>query len=273
MAAMLSLLLVGLMASLSTAVDANGQVRLVNGINRCSGRVELFYQGQWGTVSDDGWDLNDAEVVCRQLGCGNAFSAPGNAHFGKGSGKIWMDGVACKGNELSLMLCKHNGMGEHNCDSHEDAGVVCSGRCNIQYLCQKGWENHSSQCYQFFTEKKSWIDAELYCVRLGGNLASVHSSGDHHFITSLIKRSDSHQPTTWLGGFDCVRTLSWLWTDGSQWDFTNWNPGEPNNDRGIENCLHTNYLVPGGWNDIECEHQFPFVCMINDWPMLYNKKE
>ncbi|XP_051787818.1 scavenger receptor cysteine-rich type 1 protein M130-like isoform X4 [Erpetoichthys calabaricus] len=260
MAAMLSLLLVGLMASLSTAVDANGQVRLVNGINRCSGRVELFYQGQWGTVSDDGWDLNDAEVVCRQLGCGNAFSAPGNAHFGKGSGKIWMDGVACKGNELSLMLCKHNGMGEHNCDSHEDAGVVCSDILSSQYLCQKGWENHSSQCYQFFTEKKSWIDAELHCLSLGGNLASVNSFDDNKFIVNLIKSKDVNNPVTWLGGSDAVRETAWLWTDGSRWDFVNWNSGEPNKADGNEKCIHINFQVQGSWNDADCTVVHPFVC-------------
>ncbi|MBN3290152.1 LADD protein, partial [Polypterus senegalus] len=82
----------------------------------------------------------------------------------------------------------------------------------------------------------------LHCVSLGGNLASVHSSGDNQFITSLIKRSDSHEPASWLGGSNCVRTSSWLWTDGSQWDFTNWNPGEPNNAHGNEHCLHTNYI-------------------------------
>ncbi|XP_039630680.1 deleted in malignant brain tumors 1 protein-like isoform X2 [Polypterus senegalus] len=107
--------------------DHEISIRLVNGSDRCSGRVELFYKDHWGTVCDDEWDLNDAHVVCRQLGCGYAVSAPGEAHFGEGSGVIWMDQAYCRGNESSLVLCAHHGLGKHDCHPEEDAGVICSG--------------------------------------------------------------------------------------------------------------------------------------------------
>uniref|UniRef100_A0A3Q3BMS3 SRCR domain-containing protein n=1 Tax=Kryptolebias marmoratus TaxID=37003 RepID=A0A3Q3BMS3_KRYMA len=103
----------------------NAQIRLV-GPSQCSGRVEIFYNDEWGTVCDDDWDLEDAQVVCRQLGCGAALDAPHVAYFGQGANRIWLDNVGCTGSETHLTNCSHNGFGIHNCGHGEDAGVICS---------------------------------------------------------------------------------------------------------------------------------------------------
>ncbi|XP_025760612.1 deleted in malignant brain tumors 1 protein-like [Oreochromis niloticus] len=103
-------------------------IRLVgSGSTRCSGRVEIYHNNSWGTVCDDGWDINDAEVVCRQLNCGSALEAPHSAHFGAGTGQIWLDNVTCSGNESSVNECQHSGFGAHNCVHQQEAGVICSG--------------------------------------------------------------------------------------------------------------------------------------------------
>ncbi|KAG9262767.1 deleted in malignant brain tumors 1 protein-like, partial [Astyanax mexicanus] len=103
-------------------------IRLVNGSGRCDGRVEISINDQWGTVCDDLWDINDGDVVCRQMGCGRAVSAPQGSRFGPGSGSIYLDDVGCSGSERSLTKCSHRGLGVNNCAHSKDAGVVCSGK-------------------------------------------------------------------------------------------------------------------------------------------------
>ena len=107
------------------------EIRLVNGSTQYEGRVEVYHNGEWGTVCDDGWDINDAQVVCRQLGFGPAIAARSQAFYGEGSGQIWLDNVNCVGTELNIGDCSHRGWGIENCIHSEDAGVKCSTTGNF----------------------------------------------------------------------------------------------------------------------------------------------
>ena len=106
---------------------AASNIRLVGGNGPNEGRVEVYYSSEWGTVCDDFWDLTDAKVVCGQLGFADAVSAVKRAHFGQGSGKIWMDDVHCAGTERTLQDCPFAGWENEDCSHSEDAGVVCNG--------------------------------------------------------------------------------------------------------------------------------------------------
>ncbi|XP_039523827.1 deleted in malignant brain tumors 1 protein-like [Pimephales promelas] len=143
-------------------------VRLVGGHSRCAGRVEVLHRGQWGTVCGAGWDLADAAVVCRELDCGEPVDALGDAHFGPGSGPIWMSYVACTGSESTLKNCRSAGWGRSNCDHSNDAGVICSevrlvggSRCSgrLEILDDQSWV---SVCDAAFDQQ----DAEVVCREL-----------------------------------------------------------------------------------------------------------
>ncbi|XP_029437095.1 deleted in malignant brain tumors 1 protein-like isoform X2 [Rhinatrema bivittatum] len=99
--------------------------RLVNGWSRCAGRVEVYYNYGWGTVCDDGWSMINAQVLCRQLGCGGVYSHLYS--FGPGNGSILLDDVYCTGYETNLGRCSHRGWYNHDCSHNEDTGVICSG--------------------------------------------------------------------------------------------------------------------------------------------------
>ncbi|KAJ8032677.1 Neurotrypsin [Holothuria leucospilota] len=100
-------------------------LRLVNGSVPKEGRVEIYYDGQWGTVCDDYWDDADATVVCRQLGLGEFGLVIEQPQFPKGSGKIMLDDVDCTGQENFLVNCSSRPWKENDCRHSEDAGVRC----------------------------------------------------------------------------------------------------------------------------------------------------
>uniref|UniRef100_A0A8U8B9Z5 Uncharacterized protein n=1 Tax=Geospiza parvula TaxID=87175 RepID=A0A8U8B9Z5_GEOPR len=116
------------------AQGLSGGLRLANGNGSCRGRVEVRLGGTWGTVCDDDWDFPDAQVVCRQLGCGTALAATVLGSFGYGSGPVLLDNVGCGGGEARLADCFHLGWGQHNCGHHEDAGVILTFNGSYQQM-------------------------------------------------------------------------------------------------------------------------------------------
>ena len=105
------------------------EVRLAGGpeYNGCGssseGRVEVLYNGTWGTVCRDGWDLNDANVTCRMLGYERALEASGASLYGDWCKGSVISNVECSGSEQSLEDCRYSTF--HLCSSHDAAGVVC----------------------------------------------------------------------------------------------------------------------------------------------------
>ncbi|XP_066566452.1 deleted in malignant brain tumors 1 protein-like [Amia ocellicauda] len=159
---------------------SNGtRVRLVSGNSPCSGRVEVYYYGEWGTVCDDSWSLADAEVVCQELGCGSAVAARDGAGAGAGQGQIWLSNVACNGTEPSLTACTSSGLGNHNCRHSEDVSVVCSDNAQVRLV--NGFSSCSGRVEVYHggtwgtvcDDLWDMVDAKVVCRELGCGLATL----------------------------------------------------------------------------------------------------
>ena len=109
-------------------------VRLEDGTTDFSGRVEILYNGEWGTVCSDGFDENDAAVVCRQAGYGlpvKYWIDPTHRRHGR----IWLHNLQCDGTENTLAECGGNMWGNTNCDHTQDIFVECIGKyVNFAYV-------------------------------------------------------------------------------------------------------------------------------------------
>ncbi|XP_034613330.1 uncharacterized protein LOC117870330 isoform X9 [Trachemys scripta elegans] len=229
------ILLVWLLASMTgfpmadSGIPELTQLRLANGPSRCSGRVEVLHNHQWGTVCDDNWDINDAGVVCRQLGCGTALSAPGGAQFGRGSDPIWLDDVNCAGTEAALSDCRARPWGENDCKHREDAGVVCSDS-GISEVAPLRLVNSSSRCagrvevlhnQQWGTVcDDSWDlqDAGVVCRQLGCGTALLAPGG---------ARFGRGSDRIWLDDVNCAGTEASLFDCRARpWGENNCNHGE-----------------------------------------------
>ncbi|XP_060098647.1 deleted in malignant brain tumors 1 protein [Heteronotia binoei] len=202
-------------------------IRLADGNTNCEGRVEVYHNGSWGTVCDDFWDILDAQVVCRQLNCGEANSSHGGAWFGRGNGSIILDNVGCQGNEIALQNCSHNGWGVHDCQHKEDAGVSCSGTLASPSLIRLADGNTNCEGRVEVYHNGSWgtvcddfwdiLDAQVVCRQL--NCGEANSSHEG----------------AWFGRGNGSIILD--------------NVGCQGNEIALQNCSHN------GWGVHDCQHK------------------
>ncbi|XP_072102804.1 scavenger receptor cysteine-rich domain-containing protein DMBT1-like [Mobula birostris] len=178
-------------------------VRLVNGNNMCSGRVEVYHNSAWGTVCGRSWNTIAADVVCRVLNCGTSQLITRNASYGEGSGKIWLDGVKCNGTEPALDQCAASPWGVNNCSHAEDAGVSCTGPVPVRLVNGNNMCSGRVEVYHNSTWGtvcgRSWntIAADLVCRVLNcGTSDSVTTDASYREGTGNI----------WLDGVKCNGT-------------------------------------------------------------------
>ncbi|XP_067164848.1 scavenger receptor cysteine-rich type 1 protein M130-like [Apteryx mantelli] len=197
----------GIAEDVGVVCSGSRRVRLVNGTGRCAGRVEIYYEGTWGTVCDDSWDLSDATVLCRQLGCGVAVEVTSSARYGEGSGHIWLDEVNCSGGEAALWDCPAEAWGQHNCMHKEDAGVVCSEFTALRLEKSDGCSGRLQVFYNgtwgsVCSNSMTPDTMSLVCKQLG--------CGDEGFPETDLPYGRVSGPT-WLDRVECGKMNSSFW--------------------------------------------------------------
>ncbi|NWJ06465.1 WC11 protein, partial [Crypturellus undulatus] len=169
----------------STNCTEMEKIRVVGGEDGCSSRVEVWHRGTWRRVCDDSWDMKDAEVACRQLGCDPAMSALGEAAFEEGMSPIRLQQVECRGMEQSLWDCKVQCGNSGACQPKEDAAVNCSAQGPPALTCVRGQDwgvpgppfaclvhvaAHADPAQRRVTESEGVFMPVVICIILGALL-------------------------------------------------------------------------------------------------------
>lgn len=103
--------------------------------------------------------------------------------------------------------------------------------------------------FVFVNALLSWSDAQSYCREYHSDLASVRNQAENQKMTALVPANQ----IVWFG----LYRDAWIWSDGSNSTFRNWNQNEPSGS--TENCAAA-YFVNDGWEDWSCDIQRAFIC-------------
>ena len=137
-------------------------------------------------------------------------------------------------------------------------GSTTACACNDRYrpLCK---EMPTSTEFTFFEVPAPYKDARAKCQSLGGDLASIHSEAENAEAYAVAVGSHS-----WIGLQDMDKEGSFVWSDGSELNYTAWFTGEPNEYASNSNQDCTAFLTVGGgggkWYDLSCTENLPFLC-------------
>ncbi|KAM7035044.1 antigen WC1.1-like, partial [Acridotheres tristis] len=184
--------------------SSSRRVRLVGSSGRCAGRVEVYSGGSWSSVCQEGWDLQDAAVVCRELGCGTALEAPSSALFGPGTGPLWPYMAECSGTEESLWECGRSEGRE--CGLGLGAGAVCSEQISVRLAGGRGRcrgyleVSYNGTWGRVCSNGTSTGTAAAVCRQLG--------CGERGWLSAVPAQQPSRAWLAWVGCEDGARSLS-----------------------------------------------------------------
>ncbi|VDI10691.1 deleted in malignant brain tumors 1 protein [Mytilus galloprovincialis] len=188
----------------------SGSLRITAGYAVNAGRLDFFYNGEWGTVCDNHFDNIDATVACRQLGYCSGIIYPAD-RIRDGHGAIWLNDVNCTGSESKLLHCAYNA-DSTRCRHYDDVGIHCFLSCSTEedggLRITAGYAEHQGRleikyrgewgtvCNNHFGN----VDSEVACRQLGYCSGIMQPADRIHHGTGAI----------WLNDVNCSGSESIL---------------------------------------------------------------
>ncbi|KAH3779909.1 hypothetical protein DPMN_157718 [Dreissena polymorpha] len=144
-------------------------------------------------------------------------------------------------------------LNDRQCD--QKLSFVCEGKCRSDYTLYR------NICYKYFADAVSWEEAVRQCKVDNSTLIKIDTSDSLLLLESIL--SNNAVSSIWVGARRKSDSRVFQWINGANVrDF--WNTGEPNNHRGIEDCVDFVMGTPGFLNEMACTDYYPFVCEAQD---------
>ena len=116
--------------------------------------------------------------------------------------------------------------------------------------------NYNGKFY-LLSNAGTWTQAQAQAVTLGGNLVTVNDAAENQFLVNTFGSSEA----LWIGLTDEVTEGTFKWANGEAVTYTNWSPGQPDNDNN-EDYVEFNFGGAGIWNDLPNSSLLPGIIEI-----------
>uniref|UniRef100_A0A3B3D9R3 SRCR domain-containing protein n=1 Tax=Oryzias melastigma TaxID=30732 RepID=A0A3B3D9R3_ORYME len=190
-----------------TEITCSESIRLVNGDNQCSGRLEVKSNTSWSIVCEDDFDQQDAEVVCRELDCGAPSGLQG-ALYGETEAPEWSRDFLCEGHESALLKCRSSQLTRWTCPPGKAVEITCSDPDQVMLV--GGASRCSGELH--LKHHQEWRPVQLHHRWSPESFQVVcHRLNCGSFVSESYKRDRGKKPVWWIET-DCMKNMS-LWRE------------------------------------------------------------
>ncbi|XP_050729648.1 macrophage mannose receptor 1-like isoform X1 [Eriocheir sinensis] len=120
--------------------------------------------------------------------------------------------------------------------------------------CPEGWALIDRTCFLLADEAGTWDEGQSFCNQRSASLATISSQTQQVAITAMLSQS------VWIGLNDRKEENTFVWADGSDYNYASWNDENPSNFQDAEHCVESRKSYGYLWNDNSCNNTMKFLC-------------